>query len=235
MVYPCVKRLFDLLAAGALLLLLLPLLLPLMLLLRLTAEGEVFYFQRRIGRNGEPFYIWKFATMLKDSPNMGAGTITLRNDPRVTPVGRFLRKTKINELPQLVNVLRGDMSFVGPRPLVERAFRAYLPEVQARIGLVRPGITGVGAIVFRDEEKWISRSDMAPSAFYDKHIAPYKGELEMWYLDRRSFRLDLLLFMITIWVVFHPRSEAVFRVFSSLPQRPDFLTAKATKDREGTL
>ncbi|MCB0681121.1 MAG: sugar transferase, partial [Saprospiraceae bacterium] len=108
------KRLLDILLASLALILLLPLLLITMIVLRFTAEREVFYLQTRMARYNKTFRIWKFATMLKDSPNMGTGTITLRNDPRVTAFGRILRKTKINELPQLFNVLLGDMSIVGP-------------------------------------------------------------------------------------------------------------------------
>jgi len=229
MCYPFIKRGFDLVAAGLLLLLLLPFFLPLMLLLRLTAEGEVFYFQERIGRGGKPFYIWKFATMLRDSPRMGTGTITLRNDPRVTPVGRFLRKTKINELPQLVNVLLGDMSVVGPRPLVDRTFRIYPPEVQDRIGLVRPGITGIGSVVFRDEEKWISEAGMDTHTFYEQHIAPYKGALELWYLDHQSFQVDVLLLFLTAWVIVFPKSDILFNVFPSLPQKPALFNAEGAE------
>ena len=91
-------------------------LVPVAIVLRLTGEGEVFFLQERVGKDGKPFKLYKFATMLKNSPNMGTGTVTLKHDPRVLPVGRFLRKTKINELPQLLNILIGDMSVVGPRP-----------------------------------------------------------------------------------------------------------------------
>ena len=220
MAYPSIKRLFDLLAAGIMLLLLFPILLPLLFLLRFTAEGEVFYFQQRIGCGNRYFLIWKFATMLKDSPHIGTGMITLRNDPRVTAPGRFLRKTKLNELPQLVNVLLGDMSFVGPRPLVDRTFRAYPAEVQERIGQVRPGITGIGSVVFRDEERWISESGMDPHAFYEQHIAPYKGALELWYLDHQNFKVDVLLLFLTGWVILFPSSDLTFRIFRSLPKKP---------------
>ena len=98
------------------LVLLSPLLLPLMFILRVTGEGEIFFPQSRVGRGGKDFKLYKFATMLKDSPNMGTGTVTVKNDPRVLPMGGFLRKTKINELPQLINIFNGDMSVIGPRP-----------------------------------------------------------------------------------------------------------------------
>ena len=147
--YEFTKRVFDVVVALVLLVILLPLLLPLVLILKLTDEGEVFYFQDRVGFQNRKFSIWKFATMLKDSPNMSGGEITLRNDPRITTAGKFLRLTKLNELPQLVNVLIGDMSFVGPRPLMPVSFEQYAPEVQERVYESRPGITGIGSVIFR--------------------------------------------------------------------------------------
>ena len=118
--YKILKRSFDLITASVALILFLPVLIPAIIILKFTGEQEVFYFQKRIGYNNRPFMIWKFATMLKNSPNTGTGEITLRNDPRVTKFGKLLRLTKINELPQIINVFLGDMSIVGPRPLMEK-------------------------------------------------------------------------------------------------------------------
>ncbi|RMG53985.1 MAG: sugar transferase, partial [Gammaproteobacteria bacterium] len=160
--YPFLKRTLDLVAAGAGLIVCAPLFLVVIPLLRFTAEGEVWYRQKRIGYKNKPFYILKFATMLKDSPNMLTGSLTLRNDPRVTPVGKYLRISKLNELPQIINVLKGDMSLVGPRPQMEVDFKAFPEHVQERIYDARPGITGIGSIVFRDEERIISESPLAP-------------------------------------------------------------------------
>src|SRR5574344_1953319 len=120
--YFAVKRLMDITLSGFALLVLLPLLIPVCIGLLLTGEHQVFYFQQRIGRRNKKFGIWKFATMLKNSPNLAGGLHTTRGDPRVLPFGRFLRQTKINELPQLINILKGDMSIVGPRPLVDKTF-----------------------------------------------------------------------------------------------------------------
>ena len=132
--------------------------------------------------------IIKFATMLKDSPNLASGSITLSDDWRVTKPGKFLRKTKINELPQIINILKGDISLVGPRPLVTKTFTAYNEEVQSKIYNVKPGLTGIGSIIFRDEESIISAvTDEDPHEFYKRIIAPYKGELEMWYQEHNSF------------------------------------------------
>src|SRR5438128_1368584 len=107
--YRIAKRFLDLLLACIALLILLPVFIPVMIILKLTGEHEVFYFQKRIGYKNRPFYIWKFATMIKNSPNIGTGEITLRNDPRVTKFGKFLRMSKIKELPQIINVLKGTM------------------------------------------------------------------------------------------------------------------------------
>lgn len=198
--------------------LLLPVFIPIIIILRFTAEGEIFYFQERIGLNNSRFQIWKFATMLKNSMNMGTGSITLQNDFRVTPIGKFLRKTKINELPQIINILKGDISLVGPRPLVTKTFSAYTEEIQSKIYKVKPGITGIGSIVFRDEESLISSvKDEDPHEFYKRVIAPYKGALEMWYQDHRSFVLDLQLIFLTAWVIIFPESKLYQRWFKNLP------------------
>jgi len=187
--------------------------------LKLTGEGFIFYFQKRIGYKRSYFDIWKFATMLKNSPNLGTGSITLRNDPRITPMGGWLRKTKINELPQIVNVLIGDLSIVGPRPLVDKTFNAYTEDVQNRVYNSKPGITGIGSIVFRDEERLISESPKEPHEFYAEVIAPYKGALEMWYQKHKSFYTDFMIIFLTAWVIVFPESHLLYKVFPSLPNR----------------
>jgi len=196
--YAFAKRVLDIVAASTVLLALLPFFIPIMIALRLTAEGEIFYLQDRVGYKNRPFKIWKFATMLKASPNMLTGSLTVRNDPRVTPVGKYLRITKINELPQLINVLIGNMSLVGPRPQMKVDFDVYPEHVRERIYDIKPGVTGIGSIIFRDEEKMMSDSDMPVKEFYAKHIAPYKGELELWYQEHMSFLTDLILIFLTI-------------------------------------
>lgn len=210
-------------AATLALLVLAPFLLPIMLLLKLTGEGEIWYFQKRIGLNNVPFDIWKYATMLKNSPNIGTGTITLRDDPRVTPMGKFLRKSKINELPQIINVLIGNMSIVGPRPLDTRGFNAYPETIRDKIYRSKPGITGIGSIIFRDEEKLVSETSMPPQDFYREFIAPYKGELELWYQQHASIVTDLKIVFLTAWQIFSPHSNLVFKVFKDLPSRPKTL------------
>ncbi len=217
--YVFFKRVLDLLIAGVTFLLFMPFFFPIVILQLMTGEGHVFYFQQRIGYKNKKFDIWKFATMLKDSPNIGSGTITVRNDPRVTPMGKFLRPTKLNEFPQIINVLKGDMSIVGPRPLDDRGFFKYSKEVQDTIYNVKPGITGIGSIVFRDEELLISQSKEEPHAFTKRVIAPYKGELELWYQKNASIWTDIKIILLTAWAIFFPKSDLHFKVFSDLPKR----------------
>jgi lipopolysaccharide/colanic/teichoic acid biosynthesis glycosyltransferase len=218
--YEIFKRLLDIIVSLMVLIVLLPLFIPVIIILKFSAEGEVFYFQERYGIYNSKFQIWKFATMLKNSMNMGTGSITLQNDPRVTKIGYFLRKTKINELPQIINILKGDISLVGPRPLVKKTFTAYNEEVQSKIYNVKPGLTGIGSIIFRDEESIISAvTDEDPHEFYKRVIAPYKGELEMWYQDHKSFFLDLKLIFLTAWVIISPNSSLYEKWFKDLPKR----------------
>lgn len=224
--YRAAKRFFDFMVALIALLILSPILIVIMIALLLTGEHEVFYKQTRMGYRYAPFGIWKFATMLKDSPNIGTGSLTVRGDPRVTRVGRVLRATKINELPQLINVLTGEMSLVGPRPQMKVDFDIYPPHVRDTIHSVPPGVTGIGSIVFRDEELLLSRPDVEPRSFYEGKIAPYKGALELWYVAHRSLITDARLVLITAWVVLRPESTIVYRVFPDLPQRPDWLHAR---------
>ena len=218
--YKVSKRLLDIIIRLVALTLLLPLFILITILLRITAEGEVFYFQERIGLNNSRFQIWKFATMLKNSMNMGTGSITLQNDFRVTKVGKFLRKTKINELPQIINVIKGEISLVGPRPLVTKTFSAYSEDIQSKIYKVKPGLTGIGSILFRDEESIISSViDEDPHDFYERVIAPYKGEIEIWYQNNQSFSLDLKLIFLTAWVIFFKDSRLPEKFFKDLPKR----------------
>ena len=218
--YSISKRLLDIVVSLFTLFLLLPIFIPVILILKFTAEGEVFYFQQRIGFKNSTFHIWKFATMLKNSMNMGTGSITLKNDPRVTKFGSFLRKTKINELPQIINILKGDISLVGPRPLVRKTFEAYYKQIKKKIYNVKPGLTGIGSIIFRDEESIISKiKDEDPHIFYENVIAPYKGTLEMWYQQNCGFFLDLKLIILTAWVIIFPNSKIYYKLFGDLPKR----------------
>jgi len=219
-------RIFDILLACIGLLALGPILILLVLVLRVTGEGEVIYKQTRVGKHGAHFSLLKFATMQKNSPNIGSGEITIKNDPRVLPVGRFLRKSKLNELPQLLNILVGDLSLVGPRPLVPNTFLQYDAQVQLALNSVSPGLTGVGSIFFRDEEKWLdSKED--PGEFYREVIAPYKGQLEVWYVNNRSIWLYWKIIFATAWIVIFPSSTLHERFLADLPPAPGGLLTKS--------
>ncbi len=216
------QRIFDILFSLLALLILLPLLIPIILLLRMTGEGKVFYLQERIGKGGKTFKLYKFATMLKNSPSLGAGTVTVKNDPRILPVGKFLRKTKINELPQLLNILFGDMSVIGPRPLTEQTFGAYAVKTQEIIGKVRPGLSGIGSIIFRGEED-ILAGENSSLDFYKNTISPYKGELEIWFVKNYSLSNYFKAIIVTLVVVILPNSRFAWKVFAGLPAPPDGL------------
>ena len=218
--YLFIKRIIDILLSLFALFVLLPLFIPIILILKFSSEGEVFYFQERKGYNQTKFKIWKFATMLKDSMNLGTQSITLKNDFRVTRPGKFLRKTKINELPQIFNILKGDISIVGPRPLVDKTFNAYSEKIKSKIYNIKPGLTGIGSIVFRDEESLISSvKGEDPHQFYKRVIAPYKGELEMWYQKNMSLIIDFKLIFLTAWLIIFSESKLYEKWFKNLPNR----------------
>ncbi len=215
--YKLIKRFTDILIAAVALILLSPILIPCIIILKLTGEHEVFYFQKRIGYLNKPFYIWKFATMLKNSPNIGTGEITLRNDPRVTRFGKLLRITKINELPQIINVFKGDMSIVGPRPLMDVSVQLYPPGIREKIYNCKPGMTGIGSLIFRDEEKIVSEA-ADPKAMYAA-IYPYKGALEMWYQQNCSLLTDCKIIFLTAWSIVFPRHQLTGKLLKGLPER----------------
>jgi lipopolysaccharide/colanic/teichoic acid biosynthesis glycosyltransferase len=216
------QRFFDVLFSGLALLVLSPLLVPIAILLRFTGEGEIFFLQERVGKDGKPFKLLKFATMLKNSPNIGTGTVTMKNDPRVLPMGKFLRKTKINELPQLLNIFLGDMSVVGPRPQAHRCFNAFPVELQRVIVQVKPGLSGIGPIVFRGEED-ILADHVGSVEFYDNVIAPYKGQVEAWYVSHQTLFTYFAVIVVTVWVVLFPKSGVVWSAFKGLPKPPEAL------------
>jgi lipopolysaccharide/colanic/teichoic acid biosynthesis glycosyltransferase len=214
------KRALDILFSAAALLVLSPLLLVVTILLRLTGEGCVFYRQERIGRGGRTFVLYKFATMRKECGRTPEDLLTAQDDPRILPWGRMLRRTKINELPQLFNVLRGDMSLIGPRPQVQPHFDIYPEPVQREIVRVRPGLSGIGSIIFHDESSLVSRCGKDYNRCYAEDIAPYKGKLELWYVQHQSAGLDLLLFCLTILVLLWPEKAYCLQWLKDLP-RPD--------------
>ena len=216
------ERIFDILFSSIAIILLLPLLIPISIILKVTGEGEIFFLQERIGKNRSTFNLYKFATMIKDSPNIGTGTITIKNDPRVLPFGKFLRRSKINELPQLLNILLGDMSIIGPRPLTISNFEAYSHLSQKIISKVRPGLSGIGSIAFRGEEELMHKADQSVS-FYTEIIAPYKGSLEEWFVQNKNLRIYFFSIFITVWIILFPNSGILWKSFNTLPAPPNQL------------
>ena len=213
---------FDILFSLLAIIVFAPLLVPITIILKLTGEGEIFYFQERIGYKNKPFSIWKFATMLKNSSKMEGGLITLKKDPRLTPIGGFLRSSKINELPQLFNILFGQMSIIGPRPLMKVSFDVYPTEVQKVVYNVRPGLSGIGSLVFRDEETLVTKVKESGGdtwAYYSNVIYPYKGELEVWYQEKQSFKVDFVILFLTAWTVLFPQNSLVFTAFKDIPKK----------------
>lgn len=216
-------RFFDILFSGLAIIVMLPFMILIMIALKLTGEHEVFYLQPRIGKNGKEFKVIKLVTMRKNSENMAGGELTQKNDLRILPMGKFLRKTKINELPQFINIFVGQMSLIGPRPQVKRHYDLYFPEVKAIIDKVSPGISGLGSIVFRDEESMLDKTLVDRDLFHDTIIAPYKGNLEVWFAQHHTLINYFKLIFMTIAVVFDPKSKTWQTWFKDLPPIPDGL------------
>lgn len=196
-----VKRFFDIIASLCGLVLLAPLFMVVGILIKLDAPGPVFFRQKRIGKNGMPFEILKFRTMISDS---SGPRVTVSGDSRVTAIGQLIRKTKIDELPQLINVLKCDMSLVGPRPEVADFVEKYSPE-EKKVLAVRPGITDYASLSYFDEEKVLKDSQNVLET-YEKVIMPHKLKLNLEYISRQSLLLDICLILKTIQRIFiNPR------------------------------
>ena len=189
------KRLFDFVATVVGLVILSPVFVVIALLIRVTSPGPVLHRARRVGLNGTPFTLYKFRTMVVGAAKMGAG-ITAHDDPRITRAGRLLRRTKLDELPQLVNVLKGEMSLVGPRPEDPRYVACYTLE-QRRVLAVRPGITSWASIQYRHEEDLLGTSTV--DDVYRRVIMPEKLALDLQYIDRQSLGLDVQILLRTLF------------------------------------
>lgn len=201
------------------LLLLAPGLFIVAVILRCSGEGEVIYKQKRLGKGQHDFHVYKFATMIKDSPSLGTGELTQFDDPRVLPVGKFLRKTKINELPQLFNVLIGDMTLVGPRPQTHRFFALFSCEARQEVSSVRPGVTGIASLIFRDEER-LFRLCSDPVWLDDEVLTPFKGQLEIWFVKNKSVGLYFKILTLTFVSILFPNLTEPHKFFKGLPELP---------------
>ncbi len=192
------KRLFDIFLSFIGLLLLSPILLLIAILVKLSSKGTVFFTQIRIGKNFKPFKLYKFRSMIISDPKAGL-PITSADDPRITKIGKILRKTKLDEIPQLLNVLIGDMSFVGPRPEVEKYISLFKNEYRIILS-IKPGITDYAAIEFSNEEQ-ILKKYSNPEEGYIKEILPKKIELYKKYLNDYSFKGDIKIIFATIYKI----------------------------------
>ena len=209
------KRLFDIFVATALLTLALPGMLLVALAIRLGDGGPVFFFQRRVGRSGAEFFIWKFRSMRVNADKLGPA-LTSAGDPRITRVGKLLRASKLDELPQLVNVLRGEMSLVGPRPEVPKYVALY-DASQRRALDVRPGITDPASLRFFDESELLAQA-ADPHAAYVERIMPYKLRLNLAYLERATVATDAVILLCTALRILRIRWSG--EPFVRLPNEP---------------
>ncbi|MFC1559158.1 sugar transferase [Gemmatimonadota bacterium] len=191
------KRFFDISVAFLGLVLLSPVLIILSLVIKISSKGSVFFIQERIGRYGKRFCVIKFRTMVPDAENTGMGTITVGGDTRITSIGRFLRRWKLDEIPTLWNVLRGDMSFVGPRPDVQ-GYADKLRGESRQILKLRPGITGPATLKYSNEEELLAKVDN-PQEYNDEVIFPDKVRINLEYLSNRSLLGDISIILKTIF------------------------------------
>lgn len=214
-------RFFDILFSLLAIIVLFPFMIPIMIGLKLTGEHDIFYKQKRVGKGGKEFDLLKFATMLRNSPNLAGGLYTSENDPRILPMGKFLRKTKINELPQLINILNGDMSVIGYRPQVKKQYDSYPADVKKALAKSRPGLSGIGPIVFRSEEQILQKfkTHEERDEFYKNVITPYKGQLEVWYSKHRNVIMYFRLIFMTVEVVLNPESKS-WKKLNGIPEVP---------------
>lgn len=192
------KRLFDIISSCIGLFLLLPVFIIIAILIKTSSPGPVFFAQKRMGRNFRPFMLCKFRSMVMGAPEKGPA-ITSSGDPRITKIGRFLRMTKLDEMPQLINVLNGNMSIVGPRPEVEKYVELFKDDYK-EILQVKPGITDYATIEFRDEEA-VLKKFQNPEDGYIKEVLPRKIALYKRYINEKGFFIDTKLIFLTLWKI----------------------------------
>ena len=190
-----IKRIFDLFASTIGVILLSPILIIVSIAIKVDSKGNIIFLQKRVGRNQKPFYIYKFRTMVSDAEKLGK-QITVGKDNRITKVGAFLRKYKIDELPQLFNVIKGDMSLVGPRPEVPRYVELYTEE-QKKVLSIRPGITDLASLTYSDENDILGKVDN-PEEYYINVIMQDKLKLNLEYIEKSNLIYDISLIMKTI-------------------------------------
>lgn len=211
-------RFFDILFSLLAIIVLFPFMIPIMIGLKLSGEHDIFYKQMRVGKGGKEFGLLKFATMLRNSPNLPGGLFTSENDPRMLPMGKFLRKTKINELPQLINILKGDMSVIGYRPQVRKQYNFFPEEYRKVMATDIPGLSGMGAVAFRNEEELLRKVD-DHEQFYGNIVMPYKAKLECYYINNKNIFLYFKIIGLTIKAVLKPGCDD-WKKLKDLPAIP---------------
>ncbi len=215
------KRSFDIIACSIVLLVISPVLLLIAIIIKLNSSGPAFYIQTRIGKNRIEFRMIKFRSMTVDADRKGP-LVTASGDSRITPIGRILRRTKLDELPELWNVLKGDMSLVGPRPEVPRYIEHYKPEWE-HIFSVKPGITDLATLQFRDEEACLNGASDYEQAYIEV-VLPIKMKLALEYVDKQSFWFDIKILLLTVWAI----------SFGRIYAKPNSQFAKLAREKVGT-
>lgn len=216
--YFFLKRAADILFSILGIILSAPILILCIVLLFLTGETSPIFTTYRVGKKGALFRMFKLRTMAS-AKGKSVSPLTAYNDSRVSFLGRILRFTKVDELPQFFNILNGDLSFVGPRPMLPQVFLMYDKNTQDILNQIRPGVTGIGSIVFRNETALFAKvSKRDYEQFYRENIAPVKGELELWYFSNRSFKVDFKLLVLTVVAVFYGQVKGLHRYFKGLPK-----------------
>lgn len=205
MIDAAAKRSMDIALAGAGIAVTWPMMAAIAVAIALEDQDSPFYIQERIGKNGEPFHLLKFRTMTTREAGNEGPEITVGFDPRITKVGKILRGSRLDELPQLFNILKGEMSVVGPRPEVARYVQHYTEE-QLKVLTVRPGLTDPATLAFRHEAERLAQSDLPEQTYIDE-IMPEKLAMNLEYLERRSTLLDVKVFVETVLAVLTDQSE----------------------------
>ena len=209
-----VKRVFDIVFSLLGIIITLPILSLMTIVLLTQGERKPLFFQKRQGKNGRLFNIYKLRTI----SNPGKNLLTAGNENNITPFCKFLRISKIDEFPQFFNVLKGDLSFVGPRPLLPKIFHAYPLQMQQKIKKIKPGLTGVGSLTFRNENSFLKKIPQKDYMdFYYRHISPRKGALEYWYSLNQSFWTDCKILVLTPLIILLPKIGIPKNWFKNLP------------------
>ena len=219
--YPFLKRGADIIFSILGILISAPLLLISIFLIFTSGETSPLYVSYRIGKDGELFRMFKLRTMSRT--RLSKSPLTAYNDNRINFFGRFLSFSKIDELPQFFNILNGDLSFVGPRPMLPEVYIFYSDKTRKKLNKIRPGVTGIGSIVFRNESDLFKKVKGSHESFYKDNIAPAKADLELWYTKNRSFVIDFKILALTMVALFFGQVKSLKRHFKNLPTTELFL------------